>query len=391
MKTIAYFDCPTGLSGDMTLAALIDAGASFDIIKEHLHRLPIKGWQIDKQYVDKNGLAALKIIITYHDDQNHRNLSQIKEIIQIADLPPRAADIAINTFYILAEAEAKIHGIPIEEVHFHEVGAIDTILDITGTAIALDLLGIEEAYARPLPLNHGQIKCAHGIISLPAPATLELLHGMQLEPSVLTGELITPTGAAILKNILANDGFTTPSFKMIKHGRGAGDKDLPISNILRIYIGETYSGQDEVDVLTTVIDDINPELLGYLWQKAFESGAIDLYYIPVMMKKGRPGFEITLLANPGEGTKFSELLFSETTTLGVRIRKEKRLTQKRSSFEVNTVFGKISIKKAGEGEKTTISPEYNSCLKAATNFNVPLKTVYQAAIFAAYENGKEYI
>lgn len=381
MKKIAYFHAPTGLSGDMIMGALVDAGAPLNELLPLLQALPLTGWEIQAEPVLKGSLQACRMRVLCPAEEQPRYLPEIQAIIRRAAFPKRAEALALTAFQHLAEAEGKIHGCPIGELHFHEVGAMDAILDICLCALAFDALEIQEAYCAPLPLSHGFTECAHGIIPLPAPAVMALLEGAKLAPSNLPGELITPTGAALLKTFLAEEGFSPPAFTLLKTGLGAGSKDLPIPNILRLSLGlaQEEALEDEVEVLTAALDDCNPEFLGDLWQRAAEKGALDLYYAPAFMKKGRPGWEITLLAPPGRGEEFAQLLFTHTTTIGLRIRREKRLILPREIIHIPTIYGEIALKKAGN----QLSPEYESCRLAAEAHQVPIKTVYQAALAAA--------
>ncbi len=378
MKKIAYLDCPTGISGDMLLAALIDAGAPLDQIREQLKKLDLDSWQIEQQTVIKQGLAAQHVVVSFERQHYHRNLADILALIEAADFPPKASELASAAFKLLAAAEAKVHGCSIGEVHFHEVGAVDSILDICGVMLSLDYLQIEQVYCSALPLSEGSVECQHGRIAVPAPAVVQLLKGMILAPSGCRGELITPTGAALLKAVAAEQ--QTPCFRLLSVGAGAGTKELAEANILRVMIGEIDDSKDEsVDVLRTNIDDASGELLGQLWDKAINDGALDISYSPLLMKKGRPAWELQLIVPTGESGRFAQLIFEHTTTFGLRVSREQRIIAPRHKDTVKTIYGEIGVTISGN----TIAPEYEDCLAAADSNKVSFKQVYAAALAAA--------
>jgi len=383
MSKTAYFHCPSGISGDMALAALIDAGLSASELEKQLRRLDLPSWTIKMDRVNKKGIDCQQISFVLPQENKHRHLPDMEKIIVTAHFSPRVEAFALAVFRKLAEAEARVHGCGIEQVHFHELGGADTILDIVGFALAMDMLGIEKVYSSPLPISRGFVDCAHGRIPVPAPAVMELLQGAQIYQSPLEGELITPTGAALL--MTAINGFDLPDFTPQMIGRGGGQKDLPIPNILTIMVGTTQS-KDCVEVIRTWIDDATPELLGNLWQSVFAAGALDMAYSPLTMKKGRPAWELTVLAKEGEAQNLAQLLFEQTTTIGLRISREKRLVRERQIITVDTVYGAVDVKISGTlgDSNSTISPEYQSCFAAAAKYQVPVKTVYNAAIAAAF-------
>jgi len=377
VKKIVYLDCPTGISGDMLLAALVDAGAPLDRICEQLKKLDLEGWQIEQHTVSRQGLAAQHLTFSFERQHHHRNLVDILALITSAGFPPKVTKLASSAFELLAEVEAKAHGCPVDQVHFHEVGAIDSILDICGVALALDYLGIEKVYCSSLPLSEGSVECQHGRIAVPAPAVMQLLMGMILVPSQLKGELITPTGAALLKAAATEQQI--PNFRLLAVGSGAGAKDLAVANILRLMIGEIFASEtDSVDVLRTNIDDASGELLGQLWEKAFALGALDLSYSPLLMKKGRPAWELQLIVPTGEAGRFARMIFEQTTTLGLRVSREQRIVAPRQKVVVKTVYGEIGVIVSGN----TIAPEYEDCLAAAKCKNVSFKQVHAAALAA---------
>ncbi len=381
-KRILWFQCNAGISGDMALGALLDAGAPQDTLQTWLASLKIPA-SLTCTETTKNGLAAKQALVTCGQEQAHRHLSQIEAIIDgAALLPEEVKDRSKQVFRRLAAAEAAVHGIDAESVHFHEVGAADAIFDICGTVAALFLLKVDAIFFSPLPVSKGFVDCAHGRLPVPAPAAARLMEGMELFPLDTEGETVTPTGAAILAT-LGQCRRICPPMRLIKIGCGAGTKDFPHANILRVFLGETseHTPKEQVTVITTTLDDCNPEILGTLWERIFEAGALDLYYAPVYMKKGRPAIEITLLAPTDAGEKIAALLFSETSTLGLRIRVEERLVLERRHIAVDTPWGKVAVKIAGN----TIAPEFESCNRAALSGRVPLKTVYTTALAAAWQ------
>ena len=384
-KYTAYFECGCGISGDMCLGALIDAGADINELKKMLSGLPLDGWDITVSETERHHIRALKADVSYPHEHCHRYLSDIENIIKQAALPEAVEENALAVFRRLAEAEAYVHNCGISEIHFHEVGAMDAIIDIVGTCAALHLLNITEIYAGAIPMGHGSIECAHGIIPLPAPAVVELCKGFPVIMRDIEGELTTPTGAAIVTALVPKENFKAMSeITMTSCGYGAGSKDFGIPNILRIIIGQTAAESDnEVMVLTTAIDDMSGEFFGHLWEKLFATGALDLYYQPIMMKKGRPAVEVTILCPTNKERRLAEVLLAETTTLGLRIRKEIRFCSDYKIATVLTAYGKIAVKTGGTGENATVSPEYESCRQAAEKHCIPLKAVYIAAI-AAY-------
>lgn len=382
---LAYFDCPTGISGDMTVAALLDAGACREEVEYILRQLPLVGWQMQVNRVDKQGLAASDVDFICPEENSHRHLSDIRKLILAAGLPLSVEDFALTAFELLARAEAAVHGCSPDEIHFHEVGAMDAILDITAAAAALHLLAIEQVYASPLPLGSGFVNCAHGRLPAPAPAVLRLLQDMPIRPNPpeVSGELITPTGAAILRRALGENIGCQPGHFILKNcGFGAGKRDLPVPNLLRVLIGEEGREEAQVELLQTWIDDASPELLADFAPKALEAGALDVALSPLLMKKGRLGAELSLLTPAGESGRFAQLIFAATTASGLRIIPARRLTLSRRSQEVATAYGPVSVKISGQGVDATVAPEYESCRQAAKAADVPLKTVYQAAISA---------
>lgn len=382
-KTV-YIDAPTGLAGDMLMAALLDAGGDEAALRQALSRLPLGEWQLTVSPVSQQGLAALDVAITYPHQHQHRHLPEIEAMIQAAAFPQRAEALALSAFRQLAAAEAAAHGCAVEDVHFHEVGAVDSILDICGVALLADMLCISRVFCSPLPLTSGYVDCEHGRLPVPAPATAQLLQGFRLIPSDIQGEAVTPTGAALLRALGAVNG--KPDFYLEAIGRGAGKRKLSQVNMVRVLLG-TAAGeaaladleQDEVEVLTANIDDAGGELLARLWQKAFDQGALDLCFLPIFMKKGRPAWQVQLIAPLGQGEAFARLLLAETTALGCRISRQPRYKAPRRSFSVDTPFGPIAVKQGAN----TLAPEADSVAQAAAEHGSTFKEVYAAALAAA--------
>ncbi len=380
---LAYFDCASGISGDMTLAALVDAGADLAAIQAGVASLGLPGVRLVSAEVQRKGFRGLKIDVEHEPEHKHRHLHQIIEMIDAGRLTPRAKELAKKIFTRLGEAEAKVHGVDIRKVHFHEVGAVDSIADIVGTAIGLDLLGIERIEASPVPTGTGFITIAHGRCSVPAPATGELLKGIPIAPSNVEAELTTPTGAAILAALGAAFG-PPPTMTVQAIGYGAGTRDFESHpNLLRILVGEAASGAADTEalcLLETNLDDVSGEVIGYCSTKLLESGALDVFTTSIQMKKNRPGVLLGVLCQPGDADRLETIVFRETGTLGVRRSTLSRRKLRRQPHQVPTQWGTIDGKLATlpDGQKT-FSPEYESCRKIAAERNVPVRDVYDAA------------
>ncbi len=385
---IAYLDCASGISGDMTLGALIDAGADLAAIQAGIDSLGIAGLRLVTSEVKKKGFRALQLTVEHQPEHAHRHLHHITDMIAASALNERQQDLAKRIFTRVGEAEARVHGTTIRKVHFHEVGAVDSIADIVGCAIAWDLLGIERAYASHVPTGHGFVEIAHGRCSIPAPATAELLAGIPLAPSTVEAELTTPTGAAILSTLVQSYG-PLPSMTIGKIGYGAGTRDLEQQpNLLRLVLGEiagaaphTSAPHDElIWVLETNMDDIAGELVGYCLEQVLQAGALDAYSAPIQMKKNRPGVLLTVLANAADVDRLEAMLFRETTTLGVRRYQVNRRKLDRTVQNVETLWGPIDGKVISiNGQRSSFSPEYETCRRIALEHNVPLKTVIDVA------------
>lgn len=388
---IAYLDCLSGISGDMTLGALVDAGVDLAAIRAGIDslKLPCKCRLVATE-VKKKGFRATQITVEHEPENAHRHLHHITAMIDASQLTERQKDTAKRIFTRLGEAEAKVHGTTLRQVHFHEVGAVDSIADIVGAAIGWDLLGVDRIVASPVPTGRGTIEIAHGKCSIPAPATAELLQGIPLAESNVNFELTTPTGAAILSALV--DGFgPIPAMKIERIGYGAGQKDLPEqANVLRLFVGESVDAlsSDQVWVVETNLDDISGEVIGYCTTKLWEAGALDVYTTAIQMKKNRPGVTLTVLCPAELVEQIEAILFRETTTLGVRRWAVSRHKLERKSHQVETPWGTIEGKLGwAAGQAPSFSPEFESCSRVAQQHDVPLKDVYEAAQ-RAYERSQ---
>ena len=390
---ILYFDCFSGISGDMTLAALLDLEPdNYNQLISQLGTLNIDGWNIKAERKDKNGINAnyIKVILdgaheNGHHHHNHRTFADIARIIEESGITKKAKELAVNIFYRIAKAEAKIHGSEIGRVNFHEVGAVDSIIDIAGAAVLLDLLicknKIQKIYCSIINDGYGFTNCQHGKIPVPVPAAAEIFADAKIKTrqTDVPCELVTPTGAAIISEIASESG-SMPEMTVIKTGYGAGTKDLKLPNVLRVFLAETeepVSGGD-ITVIETNIDDCSPEILAYTMERLFFEGAKDVFFTPVYMKKNRPAVKLTVLCEKGASDKFAEIIFAETTTIGIRIREEKRICLERELKTVKTVYGGLKIKETVfDGEKRQI-PEYENAKKLAKTANVPLYKIYES-------------
>jgi pyridinium-3,5-bisthiocarboxylic acid mononucleotide nickel chelatase len=385
MTKIAYLDCSCGICGDMALGALVDAGVAIEALNEAISSLGLPDCRLVAEEVRRRDFRATKVNVLYPPEHAHRHLHQILAMIDASRLSPRQKNIASKIFTRLAEAEAKVHGIAIEKVHFHEVGAADAIADIVGTVVGFELLGVGRIVASPVPTGWGTIKIAHGECSIPAPATAELLHGVPLVESAIQGELTTPTGAAIL-SVLA-DGFgPMPPMTIEKIGCGAGYNDwAERANILRIIVGDQVKADaqyetDQVSQLETNLDDLSGELIGYCIERLWDAGALDVYTTAISMKKNRPGVLLSVLCRPADASCLEEIIFQETSTLGIRRITLDRHVLPRKSHTVETIWGPVEGKTVELGNGVfRFTPEYESCRRIALEHNLPLRDVYEAA------------
>jgi len=382
----AYFDCFSGISGDMTLGALLDAGVPVEQLRSGLQDLHVPGWELTTEKVWKNGMAATRAKVRAQDTTTHRSLSTILEIIEKSNLSPAVKDRASAIFKKLGEAEAAVHDVPIEKIHFHEVGAIDAIVDIVGACIGFAALGIESFACSALNVGGGTAKMAHGVLPVPSPATARLLLGKPTYSNGVLKELVTPTGAAIVATLCTAFG-PQPPMTVSAIGYGAGTADLEGQpNVLRLMVGEAAEKRaaaesETIRVLEANLDDMNPQIYGYFLEKALAAGALDVFATPVQMKKNRPGMLVTVLCKPDDETKFHEMLFAETTTLGVRTYTAGRRVLARQWETVRTAFGEVRIKVARlNGHIRQASPEFEDCRKLAEAKNVPLQRVMDEAM-----------
>ncbi len=383
---IAYLDCGSGISGDMMLGALVDAGADMKAIETGVRSLGLGELELKTETVKKKGFRALQLSVNHPPEHAHRHLHHIEEMIDRSNLEDRPKDLAKRIFRHLGEAEAKVHGTTLEKVHFHEVGAIDSIADIVGTAIACHLLDIEEFACSPVPTGQGKIIIAHGEVSVPAPATAELLRGVPLAPSAVKVELTTPTGAAIVATMVSQFG-PLPAMSIDAIGYGAGDRDLEEqANLLRILIGIPSESPDleRLWMVETNLDDSPGEFVGHALAKLWEIGVLDAVTSPVAMKKGRPGVTLSVLCQEAEIPRVEEVLFRETTTLGIKRWPVLRRRLRRETHHVATPpWGEVSGTLCWpDGVTARFAPEYESCLRVANEHGVPLPRVYEEALRA---------
>jgi uncharacterized protein (TIGR00299 family) protein len=390
----AHFDCFSGISGDMTLGALLDAGCPLEHLQAKLRSLQVPGWEISAEKVWKNGMAATHVHVRTEDTHTHRSLPTIWSIIDESALDAEVKARASAIFSKLAEAEASVHDVPLEKIHFHEVGAVDAIVDIVGACIGFSTFGIEAFSCSPLNVGGGTAKMAHGILPVPAPATAQLLIGKPTYSSGLQKELVTPTGAAIVATLCDHFG-PQPAMQVSAIGYGAGTIDLETQpNVLRIMIGEVAASRVEghggtVRVLEANLDDMSPQIFGYLMEKALAAGALDVFATPIQMKKSRPGTLVTILCLPEDEGKFQQMLFAETPTIGVRSHLVERYALPREQVTVTTVFGEVRVKVArANGRVQQVSPEFDDCRKLAEQKNVPLHEVMEQALLRYAEQHK---
>jgi uncharacterized protein (TIGR00299 family) protein len=389
---IAYLDCFAGISGDMILGALLDCGLDTSHWKKELAKLSLSGYELEITKTTKLHICATKVKVKVKESSHHRKLSDIISLIGKSGLDNQVREKSIGVFNRLARAEAKVHGKKVEEVQFHEVGAVDAIVDVVGSVLGLKLLGISEVYGSELPLTKGMVKTEHGNFPVPAPATVELISGWPVKSRDLEAEIVTPTGAAILTTLGKFD--QNLEFIPEKTGYGAGDKDFKeFPNVLRVTIGEKLSGyeQDEIAVLETNLDNTEPQVLGYLIERLLESGAKDAFYTPAVMKKSRPGVLLTVLADSKDTHNLSQIIFSETYTSGIRVRTESRRKLPRRIEEIETALGKARIKLLGENSNLQVLPEFEDCKMLAQKNNLPFKTVYEKIREAYLQKMKEMI
>ena len=382
MRTL-YFDCFAGASGDMILGALVAAGVEAGYLREQLSLLSVAGFKIDFETVNRSGLSATYARVETAPEHKHRHLSDIKQIIETSELSAAVKQRALQIFTRLAEAEARVHNEPVDRVHFHEVGAIDAIVDVVGAAICFDALKIDRFICSPIHVGSGMVKMAHGQFPIPPPAVTELLKGVPFYATEIKGELLTPTGAAIITTVCSEYG-PIPQMTTEATGYGAGTREYQdFPNVLRVLIGQTVASgakDERLWMLETNLDDASPQIIGHVMDRVLESGALDCFFTPVQMKKNRPGVLLSVLCGPNEKDALLELLFTETTTLGVRSYEVNRRALQRSVVRVETPYGPIDVKVAHlDGRVVNEMPEFEQCRQAAATANVPLKVVEEAA------------
>ncbi len=378
---IAFFDCFAGASGDMILGALLDAGLKMKLLEKELAKLKLTGYKLQSGKKTKKSISGTKFDVKVTGKHNHRSLKDITRIIDNSSLGESVKDKSRVIFTRLAEAEARIHNKTIDEIHFHEVGAVDSIIDIVGTVIGMELLDIDAIYVSRIRVGTGSLECSHGILPVPPPATLELLKDAPIESTAIEAELVTPTGAAILST-LAEEFGAMPSMTVRKTGYGLGGRDLDIPNVLRIIIGEKDrtdpEAGDTVQLIETNIDDMNPQFYEHIMESLFADGAKDVFLTPIIMKKNRPGVVLSILAAPDRVSTLCDVVFQETTTLGVRISEiKKRKILERDIRTVQTPWGEARVKvRKVNADQITFAPEYDDCKHLAQENNLPIQKVY---------------
>jgi len=388
----AYLDCSSGISGDMFLAALIDAGLDPKALLKELKKAALGFYEFKRTRAVRGGLAGTRVEIVAPPEQAERKLPEIETLLKASNLGERVKERAVNIFERLAEAEGRLHGKPADQVHFHEVGAVDALVDVVGACAGIELLEVSELVCSPLNVGAGQVKAEHGSLPVPAPATAELLKGIPVYSTGVEAELVTPTGAAIVSTLASSFG-PLPSMKIERIGYGAGAREVPGQpNIARLFLGEPVGrveakpgapGDELISVIEANLDDMSPQLYGYLVDQALAAGALDVTCCPVQMKKNRPGFTVTVLSRTERADALAQLLFEQTTTIGVRIHESRRQVLERDLVSVETPFGPVHVKVAKrDGKTVNVAPEYDDCQRLAAEKSVPLKQVILAAHFA---------
>jgi uncharacterized protein (TIGR00299 family) protein len=385
---IAYFDCFSGVSGDMILGALLDAGLELHDLEVELGRLRLGGFRLKAEKTTRQGISGTKFSVEIQDHHAERHLKDITDIVDQSDLSDDIKTTSKRIFTELASVEARIHNKSIDEVHFHEVSGLDSIIDVIGSIIGLKKLGLESVHVSKIHVGTGFVECRHGTLPVPAPATLEMLKGIPVFSKGIDAELVTPTGIAILKNVAKSFG-DMPEMRIEGIGYGAGSRELQIPNLLRICIGETCEDKcvrDEVILVETNIDDMNPEIFGYVSEQLLAQGALDVFMTPIYMKKNRPATLLSVLTTKDKFEVILSTVFSETTALGVRIHSLDRRKLERQTLSVKTVMGDIRVKVSKIGKEIkNIAPEYEDCREIAAKRGIPLKDVYEAARVACRE------
>ena len=379
---LAYIDISLGVSGNMLLGALLDAGLPPETLQTTLDALRLPDLRFEARPVAKNSIAATHVEIIAPDQQHHRHLPDIERIIRSSELPGRVQDQSLSVFERLARAEARVHGTTVERVHFHEVGALDAIADIVGVVAGFDALGITEIQASPIPLSHGTVHAAHGLLPVPPPAVLALLEGYPVRGIDIAGETVTPTGAALVTTLATKFG-PPPAMTLQRVGHGAGTKDFPMPNIVRVLMGTAETDANALILLETNIDDMNPEWLGPLLADLLAEGALDAWFTPIHMKKNRPAIQLSALCPTDRVTELRAFLFAHTSTLGIRQTAVARYSLTRRTETVETEYGQVRIKLAEVAPaRWKAAPEYEDCRVAAKAHGVSLAEAYNAALAA---------
>jgi uncharacterized protein (TIGR00299 family) protein len=388
VTTVAYFDCFSGIAGDMVLGALIDAGVPFEALDQPLGKLPIEGFELEAMRVERHGLRATAVRVRGENAGIFRNYFSVRSLIENAELPDGARALALSIYRRLAEAEATVHGTDVGHVPFHELGAADTIIDVVGTAIGLHHLRIDRVYASPVATGMGMMRTEHGMLPIPGPVVVELLKNAPLYSQGVPYELVTPTGAAILAATVERYG-DIPPMRIASVGYGAGTRELEIPNVTRLLVGEPAVEEDlfgpvPAVLIETNIDDMNPELYEYVIERLFATGAQDAWVTPIVMKRGRPAATLSVLCDAGAERAVRDVIFAETTTLGVRRRVVEKWTMPREFVTVEVAGGAIRVKVArGVSGVSGVTPEYADCAQVARESGRPLKDVYAEAQAAA--------
>ena len=388
---VLYYDCFSGISGDMNLGAMVDLGIDIGYLRSELDKLLLEGWELISEKSQRHGITGTKITVrqTRHEHV-HRHLSDIEKIINGSTLSGKVKELSMKIFMKIAVAEAAVHGISVEEVHFHEVGAVDSIIDIAGAAICFDKLGVEAVFVSEVELGSGFVNCDHGRLPVPAPATSEIIKGLTVRVGGVDFEATTPTGAAIVTALGTKFG-TAQMLSITKTGYGIGHKEHPVvPNLLRVFLGETIEDQDQghrAVLLEANIDDMNPEFYDHISDNLFKAGAADVFFTQIIMKKGRPGVILNVICEKGIENRLKEIIFTESTTLGMRSFEFSKDTLARETIMLNTIYGEVSVKRSFFGGKqVSIKPEYEECRKIASERNIPVKEVYNNILSVIVNN-----
>lgn len=381
---VLYFDCSSGISGNMTLGALLEIIDDKEYLINELNKLNIDGYHIEISKKVKNGITGTYVDVIlehqhhHHHHHEHRNLEDVNKIIENSNIDEDSKELAKKIFLRVANAESKVHNKPLNEVHFHEVGAIDSIIDIVGCAILVNKIKPDKIISSIVNDGYGFIECAHGTMSVPVPATSEIFSAsnVKFKQIDIDTELVTPTGAAIISE-LSDEFIFMPTMNIEKIGWGVGSKDLKIPNVLKVYLGSIENTNDDIIVMETNIDDCNGEILGYVSELLLDNNALDVFYTPIYMKKNRPSYKLTILCKKGDLSNLQNIIFKETTTIGIRYREEQRIVLPRKSKEIFTKYGKLKVKEITYNGNTYIYPEYESLKTLAKENNISLKELYK--------------